>query len=315
MGGDRTSLRLPPADVELIRAVAAANPRTVVVIQAGSAVVATEWLDAVPAVVQAWYGGCQAGPGLADVLLGTVNPSARLPFSVPVDEADLPPFDRNATRFRYDRWHGWWHLARTGTTPAFPFGFGLSYTTFALADVDVSAADDAVTVRGVVRNTGERDGADVVQVYAELPDPDAPPRLVGFTRVEVHAHDDATFAVTVPLERLATRDPERRVAPGNRPPSVRRRAVRGRRRRRERGVGRGRFRLGGGGVGWGPDEVPEYQARRRFRSGHFFGGVPEEFSKGGDPRRGGRLVGLYMGGKPRRETRRPRRSRRRSRRG
>ncbi len=136
-----TSLRLPPADVELIRAVAAANPRTVVVIQAGSAVIASEWIDAVPAVVQAWYGGCQAGPGLADVLLGAVNPSARLPFSVPVDEADLPPFDRDATRFRYDRWHGWWHLARHGTTPAFPFGFGLSYTTFALTDVEVTAGD------------------------------------------------------------------------------------------------------------------------------------------------------------------------------
>ncbi len=67
-GGDRESLRLPTADVELIRAVAAANPRTVVVIQAGSAVVVSEWLDAVPAIVQAWYGGCEAGPGLADVL-------------------------------------------------------------------------------------------------------------------------------------------------------------------------------------------------------------------------------------------------------
>jgi beta-glucosidase len=210
MGGDRTTLRLPAADVELIRAVAAANPRTVVVVQAGSAVVATEWIDAAPAVVQAWYGGSRAGSGLADVLLGAVNPSARLPFVVPVDEADLPPFDRGATRFRYDRWHGWWHLARTHTKPAFPFGFGLSYTTFALADIDVSAGEDAVTVRGTVRNTGRRDGADVVQIYAELPDPDAPPRLVGFTRVDVPAHQAAPFEVSVPLERLATRDPERR---------------------------------------------------------------------------------------------------------
>jgi beta-glucosidase len=211
MGGDRTSLRLPEADVDLIRAVAASNPRTVVVIQAGSAVVASEWIDAVPAVVQAWYGGCEAGPGLADVLLGAVNPSARLPFSVPTDEADLPPFERNATRFRYDRWHGWWHLARRGSTPAFPFGFGLSYTTFALADVEVAIGDQAVRVRGAVRNTGERDGADVVQVYAELPDPEAPPRLVGFTRLEVPARDAAAFEIVVPVDRLATRDPERHV--------------------------------------------------------------------------------------------------------
>jgi beta-glucosidase len=78
VGGDRDTLRLRPADVELVRAVAAANPRTVVVLQAGSAVVCSEWVHDVPAVVQAWYGGCQAGPGLADVLFGDVNPSARL---------------------------------------------------------------------------------------------------------------------------------------------------------------------------------------------------------------------------------------------
>lgn len=210
MGGDRTSLRLPPTDVELIRAVSGANPRTVVAIQAGSAVVATEWIDAVPAVVYAWYGGAQAGPGLADVLLGTVNPSARLPFSVPVDEADLPPFDRDATRFRYDRWHGWWHLARAGTPPAFPFGFGLSYTTFSVSDVAVSIDGDVIAVRGTVRNRGQRDGADVVQVYAELPDPMAPPRLVGFARVETRAAGSEPFELDIPIARLAIRDSERR---------------------------------------------------------------------------------------------------------
>ena len=208
LGGDRTSLRLPDADVALVQAVAAANPRTVVAIQAGSAVVATEWCAAVPAVVQAWYGGSQAGPGLADVLLGEVNPSARLPFSVPVDEADLPAFDKDATSFSYDRWHGWWHLGRSGTDAAFPFGFGLSYTSFALAAADATPADGVVTVRATVDNTGQRDGADVVQVYAELPDPEAPPRLVGFARVEVPAGGSAEGVVEVPVDRLATRDPE-----------------------------------------------------------------------------------------------------------
>jgi len=208
LGGDRTSLRLPDLDVALIRAVAAANPRTVVVIQAGSAVVATEWADAVPAIVQAWYGGSQAGPGLADVLQGEVNPSARLPFSVPTDEADLPAFDKDATRFRYDRWHGWWHLGRSGTAAAFPFGFGLSYTTFAVGAGDATLADGVVTVRATVANTGPRDGADVVQVYAELPDPEAPPRLIGFARVEVPAGGSAEAVVEVPVVRLATRDPD-----------------------------------------------------------------------------------------------------------
>jgi beta-glucosidase len=206
MGGDRASLRLHEADVELIRAVSAANPRTIVVIQAGSAVVVSEWIDSVPAVLQAWYGGCRAGPALADVLLGVVNPSGRLPFTVPADEGHLPPFDRDATRFCYDRWHGWRHLARTGVTPAFPFGFGLSYTTFALGPVEVIAGDPLITVRGVLDNTGDRDGAEVVQLYAQLPDPDAPGRLIGFTRVAVPAGASANFEIEAPVTRLARRD-------------------------------------------------------------------------------------------------------------
>ena len=148
--------------------------------------------------------------GLADVLLGRVEPSARLPFSVPRRVEDLPPFDAHATSFPYDRWHGWWHLARTGHEPRFPFGFGLSYTTLVVEDVEVapsSSPDGPVVVRGVVHNPGARDGAEVVQVYASLPDPDAPDRLVGFVRVPVAAGASAPFELVVPRDRLATRDP------------------------------------------------------------------------------------------------------------
>jgi beta-glucosidase len=223
-GGDRSSLRLADADVALIRAVAAANPRTVVAIQAGSAVVCSEWSGTVPAIVQAWYGGAEAGGGLADVLLGVSDASARLPFTVPVDEAELPAFDRDATRFTYDRWHGWWRASRLGITPAFPFGFGLSYTTFAVdaASVSVSVDDGTITVRGTWRNTGERDGVDVVQVYAELADPEAPARLVGFARVAVASGSEAPFEVVVPRDRLATRDTASRTW---RPPAGRHRVT------------------------------------------------------------------------------------------
>jgi beta-glucosidase len=163
----------------------------------------------VPAVLHSWYGGCRAGTALADVLLGKANPSGRLPFSVSVDEGDYPPFERDATSFRYDRWFGWWHLARTGREPAFPFGFGLSYTTFEIAETAVARVRGEIRVRGVVRNTGDRDGADVVQVYAELPDPEAPARLVGFARVEVAASGEQSFEIPVPVDRLQTRDPHK----------------------------------------------------------------------------------------------------------
>jgi beta-glucosidase len=209
-GGDRSSLHLLPADVELIRCVAAANPCTVVVVQAGSAVITSEWIDQVPAVAQAWYGGAEAGAGLGDVLVGRVNPSARLPFTVPVEEADLATFDRDATSFTYDRWHGWWRAEREGIAPAHPFGFGLSYTTFAIGDVHSSVAESVLLVRGTVHNTGDRDGTDVVQVYAQLPDAAAPARLVGFARVAVAAGASTAFELTMPLERLATRDSEHR---------------------------------------------------------------------------------------------------------
>jgi beta-glucosidase len=205
-GGDRTSLRLKDHDVALIRAVAAANPRCVVAIQAGSAVLIDEWVQQVPAVVQTWYAGCEAGPGLADVLTGRRDPSGRLPYSVPASEEDLPFFDSHATAIRYDRWHGWWHLARQGTPPAYPFGFGLSYTTFAVSETSVQLAEDAVVVRAVVSNTGGREGSDLVQVYAQLPDAEAPPRLVGFRRVLVPAGGSADVTLTIPLSLLQTRE-------------------------------------------------------------------------------------------------------------
>jgi beta-glucosidase len=214
-GGDRTSLRLHEADEALVQAVAAANPRTVVAVVAGSAVVVAPWIDAVPAVVQAWYGGMEGGAALADVLLGTAAPSGRLPFSVPTDEAHLPPFDRDADGATYDAWHGWWRLEHDGHEPAFPFGFGLSYTDFALGPWSMERSGEDLVLRGSVANTGGRDGTEVVQVYGGRRGQRR--RLLGFARVDVPAGDDAAVEVPVPVDRLAVRDPASRtwsVVPG-----------------------------------------------------------------------------------------------------
>lgn len=213
-GGDRRSLRLHPEDRALVRAAVEANPRTVVVLVSGGPIIPAEWVDEVPTVLQAWYGGCRAGPGLVDVLTGTVEPSGRLPCTVPADEAHLPPFATRATSFTYDRWHGWWRHRRFGHPPAFPFGFGLTYTNLAIVDAAVARRDDRFVVRARVANTGTRSGAEVVQVYAALPDPDAPDRLVGFRRVEVPPAATVEVEVDIPLSRLARRDPvERRWVP------------------------------------------------------------------------------------------------------
>ncbi len=206
-GGDRTSLRLPPADVELIRAVAERQSRTVVVVVCGSAVVMEEWRADVPAIVLGWYSGMMGGDALADVLSGDVNPSGRLPFAIPADESHLPFFDKDATSIVYDRWHGQWKLDRDGNVAAYPFGFGLSYTTFRLGSPSVSADGGHVEVE--VENTGGVQGECVVQVYGRpVRDGENLPQrtLVGFAKVAVPGGGTTRARVVVSRTALETRD-------------------------------------------------------------------------------------------------------------
>ncbi len=132
-GGDRLSLRLRAIDAEIIHEVAAANPRSIVAIITAGAVITEEWRHAVPTVLLSWYSGSEGGHALADVLLGHVDASGRLPFSIPTSEAHLPFFDRDATAITYDKWFGQRLLERDGHSAAFPLGFGLSYTDFAVS--------------------------------------------------------------------------------------------------------------------------------------------------------------------------------------
>jgi len=207
VGGDRTSLTLRADDEDLIRAVSSVNERTIVVIQAGSAVVMTSWIDSVPSVLQAWYGGQQAGHALADIIFGEVNPSGRLPFTIPIDADHLPHFDRDADSVVYDRWHGWWRAEHLGHTPQFAFGHGLSYTTFRMDDAQLVEIDEGNRVSCNVTNTGDRFGADVVQVYARYSDPAVPRRLVGFRRVELTPGESARVDIDIAAQELLQRHP------------------------------------------------------------------------------------------------------------
>ena len=180
---DRASLALPGRQEELIRRVAATGTPTVVVLVGGSAIT-MPWLEAVDAVVMAWYPGEQGGHALADVLLGDVSPSGRLPITFPISEGQLPLTYNHRPTGRGDD-----YLDLTGR-PLFPFGFGLSYTEFTYDSLvitpDTIAPGDSVEVRLRIRNTGARAGHEVVQLYVhdELASFAQPVlQLAGFIRV------------------------------------------------------------------------------------------------------------------------------------
>ncbi len=195
-GGDRTDLGLKPDQVALITAVAKANPNTLVVIEAGSAVIVRDWIDDVPATMQIFYPGMQGGAALADLVTGAANPSGKLPFTVARDAGDYPYFDKDADAIEYDLWHGYGKFEAEGLTPEFRFGHGLSYTRFSYRALKVRTdAHGDIAVEVSVTNVGERAGEEVVQLYV------APPgkacerwtrQLKGFTRVSLEPGERKT---------------------------------------------------------------------------------------------------------------------------
>ena len=193
-GADLPNIDLPGEQDRLISAVAAANPRTIVVLNTGSAV-AMPWVDSVAGVVEAWYPGQEDGNAIAAVLFGDVNPSARLPVSFPKSLADVPastseqwPGVGGQVRYSEGLLVGYrWYQARA-VAPLFPFGFGLSYTTFRFSHLRVARGHgSSVRVTATVTNTGRRAGAEVVQVYVGAPAATGEPpwQLEGFARVDL----------------------------------------------------------------------------------------------------------------------------------
>src|SRR5690606_28731639 len=137
------------------------NRNSVVVLIGGSAIVMEEWKEKPAAILMAWYPGMEGGHALARILFGEVNPSGKLPFTIPVNEADLPFFKDRIDAIDYGYYHGYTLFDKKGLPAAFPFGFGLSYTTFAYSNLQVETGDDALTVSFDLENTGDRAGAEV----------------------------------------------------------------------------------------------------------------------------------------------------------
>jgi beta-glucosidase len=166
VGGDRRSLRLRPQDERLIDVISRANARTVVILSGGSAFVTDPWRSQVAAVLMGWYAGMEGGRALADVLVGDEVPGGRLPCTWPASERDLPPFKRFTRKVVYGPLHGYRKLEADGTTAAFPFGFGLGYTTIKWGvPTVVLDADGRRRVRVDLHNVGPRPGVEVVQLY------------------------------------------------------------------------------------------------------------------------------------------------------
>ncbi len=206
LGGDRTSLALPAPQEALMQSVAALGKPTVLVLMSGSAL-AVNWAQAhVPAILEAWYPGEAGGTAVADVLFGAYDPAGRLPVTFYRSVHDLPPFDSYGMAGRTYRFFN--------GTPLYPFGYGLSYTTFAYADLRVSAdsigPSDTLAVQVDVTNTGARAGDEVVQLYVRHPDsvvPRAREDLRGFARVHLAPGETRTVTLHVPARSLAYWNP------------------------------------------------------------------------------------------------------------
>ena len=232
-GRDVTSLSLPDNQDQLVSQVAAANPHTIVVLETGGPVT-MPWIDKVSGVLEVWYPGIRGGEATANILFGSVNPSGKLPATFPKSEADLPhpvlpgpppappqpvpaaaqtgtpggagqgggrgrppqvPFDVNYTE-GLKAGYKWFDAENK--EPLFPFGFGLSYTTFSYSQIKAASGKD-VTVSFSVRNTGKVAGAEVAQVYVSLPANagEPPKRLVAWEKVELAPGEAKTVSLTV----------------------------------------------------------------------------------------------------------------------
>lgn len=215
-GFDGADLSLPWGQDELIAAVAAANPNTVVVLQTGNPVV-MPWRDSVNAILAAWYPGQQGGRAIAEIVTGQVNPSGRLPITFPVDLGQTPrPQLGSPTTIHYSEGAevGYRWFAAAGQAPLFAFGHGLSYTSFDYRDLQATGGD-TVRVDFTVVNTGERGGSDVPQLYLAAAPGEPRLRLLGFARVDLEPGQCRRVSIHVDPRLLARYDRGTwRISPG-----------------------------------------------------------------------------------------------------
>ncbi len=211
LGGDRKSLRLHDDESKLLQETGSLNKNSVAVLIGGSAIITEEWRDNVKAILHAFYPGMEGGTAIARVLFGDTNPGGKLPFTVASDESHYPDFDRHALEVTYDRYHGYIRMAHSGNKPAFPFGYGLSYTSFTQDDLEIETDTAKLMASINVTNTGDRKGDQVIQLYIGF-DNSAVERehklLKGFSRITLEPGETRRVTIECPFDRLRYYDPE-----------------------------------------------------------------------------------------------------------
>lgn len=209
-GGDRESLRLSDEEVKLIRSMKERGKKVIVVLYSGCAIIVEEWKQYADAIIMNYYSGCEGGTALANLLCGDKNFGGKLPFTVAKTEADYPPIigiGQKPYVIDYGYYHGYTLLDKENKAPDYPFGYGLSYTSFEITSVSVANAEDHLTVTATVKNIGKYKGAEVVQVYVgskgAANGDDRPVKLLkGFKRVELNTGEEKTVEISVSKEDM-----------------------------------------------------------------------------------------------------------------
>ncbi|WP_220699424.1 glycoside hydrolase family 3 C-terminal domain-containing protein [Pelobium manganitolerans] len=218
-GTDKPDMNMPFGQDELIKAVLKANPKTIVVLMGGGPVDMRQWETQAPAILEAWYPGMEGGNALAKVIFGDVNPSGKLPLTFPKSLEDSPahklgdfPGKNGVANYNEGIFVGYRYFDTYKVEPAFAFGHGLSYTTFAYTDLKLASSGDSVKVSFSLKNTGKTAGDEVAQIYVSVPDSKikrALQELKGFERVNLQPGEQKTVELVLPADAFKYFDEEK----------------------------------------------------------------------------------------------------------
>ncbi|HUT81603.1 MAG TPA: glycoside hydrolase family 3 C-terminal domain-containing protein [Candidatus Bathyarchaeia archaeon] len=220
---DRISLELPEDQIKLINETVKANPKTIVVLINGSPLAMSEWINNVPAILEAWYPGMMGGYAIANILFGGINPSGKLPITFPIKLSDSPAHKSERTfpgkeKVHYDEgiFVGYRHFDKEQLEPQFPFGFGLSYTTFKYDNMTLKSSNitDGQTVDVLIdiTNTGEIEGAEIVQLYIKDNESSLErplKELIGFEKITLAPKETKTVTFEITVNDLSFYDPKK----------------------------------------------------------------------------------------------------------